>query len=187
MRTWYWILTNLLEICHVNFPQGLVKQWHFQSIPSCQNTSTRHPVCNHLIKLHELDHLKCHQWTRLGNQQIYSIIIQADLSCGGTIHLTSIDVILLSSPKVHTYTWILLQLFDSYYPDKWTHESNELVIIIKRHWSTREHTWFTYTFWIWTSSRSLILLIEEQAKMIHTLYQLCPICLGLCSFMLRHQ
>ena len=82
------------------------------------------------------------------------------MSCGGTIHLTSIDVILLSSPKVHIYTWILLQLFDSYYPDKWTHESNELVI--KRHWSTREHTWFTYTFWIWTSSRSLILLIEEQ-------------------------
>ena len=73
-----------------------------------KNTSTRHPVCNHLIKLHELDHLKCHQWTRLGNQQIYSIIIQADLSCGSTIHLTSIDVILLSSPKVHTYTWILL-------------------------------------------------------------------------------
>ena len=54
-----------------------------------------------------------------------------DLSCGSTIHLTSIDVILLSSPKVHTYTWILLQLFDSYHPDKWTHESNELVIIIK--------------------------------------------------------
>ena len=75
---------------------------------SLSNTSTRHPVYNHLIKLHELDHLKCHQWTRLGNQQIYSIIIQADLSCGSTIHLTSIDVILLSSPKVHTYTWILL-------------------------------------------------------------------------------
>ena len=71
------------------------------------NTSTRHPVCNHLIKLHELDHLKCHKWTRLGNQQLYSIIIQADLSCGSTIHLTSIDIILLSSPKVHTYTWIL--------------------------------------------------------------------------------
>ena len=55
-------------------------------------------------------------------------MIQADLSCGSTIHLTSIDVILLSSPKVHTYAWILLQLFDSYYPDKLTHESNELVI-----------------------------------------------------------
>ena len=95
-----------------------------------------------------------------------------DLSCGSTIHLTSIDVILLSSTKVHTYTWILLQLFDSYHLDKWTHESNELVIIIK---FIDQHENIPDSF-IPSEFGLLILLMEEQTKMIHTLYQLCPIC-----------
>jgi len=129
MRTCPWMLTILLRIYQGVFLQSLAKQWHCQSIPLCR---TLQPDILSIITWSNYMSFKCYQWTWLGNQQIYSIIIQADLSCGSTIHLTSIDVILLSSPKVHTYTWILLQLFDSYHPDKWTHESIELVIIIKK-------------------------------------------------------
>ena len=95
------VLNNIdayLTLNSYHSPRNL--SWRLSSRPCQAITLPEHTFCQTLqpdilsaitwSNYMSFDHLKCHNWTRLGNQQVYSITIQTYLSCESIIHLTSI-------------------------------------------------------------------------------------------------